>query len=351
MLQASLISKSSLAKIDTGVSTKSINSSKLNIKKNNKARYETFSKQEDIPLFLQPWWLDIACSQSGLEWDVILYEKGGHIWGSFVYTYKNKMGFKIIAPPILTPITGPYIKYPSNQKIAKKLSWEKEIMSYFIDNLPKFDNFIMCFHHSIDNWLPFYWKGFKQTTEYTHVIEDLSNLDSVYENFDHMARNNIKRALKKDVKVIDSDDIEKFYEINKITFDKQGVKMSYSLEYIKELYIKAKDRDSVIIKFAKKDNKVYSVIMGVYDKNTLYILLAGSNRTIQTYGAEYLLFWEMMKFASEHNLSYDFEGSIIEGVEKRNRSFGAIPKPMFQITKTPSKILSVKKFVDSLRRG
>ena len=315
---------------------------------NAKYKYSLFVIQENLPLFLQPWWLDIACSQSGLEWDVILYEKGGHIWGSFVYTYKKKMGFSIISTPALTPISGPYIKYPDNQKISKKLSWEKEIMNYFIDNLPKFDKFVSCFHHSVDNWLPFYWNGFEQTTQYTHVIEDLSNLDSVYSNFDHMARNNIKKALKKDVKVIDSDDIETFYEVNRITFDKQGVKMSYDLKYIRELYTRAKKENSVIMKFAIRNNIVYSVMIGVYDKNTLYILLAGSDRTIQTYGAEYLLFWEMMKFASEHNLSYDFEGSIIEGIEKRNRSFGAVPKRFFKITKNNSFALKTLKYLKGL---
>ena len=349
MLQLSINRTEIFDTINTQIDSTADCNTKIKIEA--KSQYKLFSKTEKLPLFLQPWWLDIVCSQSGLEWDVILYEKGGHIWGSFVYTYKKKMGFFIISTPELTPISGPYIKYPDNQKISKKLSWEKEIMSYFIDNLPKFDNFRMGFHHSIENWLPFYWNGFEQTTQYTHIIEDLSNLDSVYSNFDHMARNNIKRALKKDVRVIDSDDIEAFYEVNRITFDKQGIQMPYNLEYIRKLYTKAKKENSVIMKFAIRNNIVYSVMMGVYDKNTLYILLAGSNRTIQTYGAEYLLFWEMMKFASEHNLSYDFEGSVIEGVEKRNRSFGAIPKPMFQITKTPSKILSVKKFVDSLRRG
>lgn len=41
-------------------------------------------------------------------------------------------------------------------------------MNYFIDNLPKFDYFNMNFHYSITNWLPFYWRGFKQTTRYTY---------------------------------------------------------------------------------------------------------------------------------------------------------------------------------------
>ena len=311
-----------------------------------KERYKVFAENENISIFMQPWWLDIVCSLSGMKWNVILYEKGGHIWGSFIYTYKKKIGFNLIMPPELTPLSGPYIKYPEGQRVSKKLSWEKEIMSYFINNLPKFDKFAIYFNHSFKNWLPFYWKGFKQTTKYTYIIKDLNNLDAVYSNFEPMARNNIKRALKNGIEVIDSEDIDALYEVNKITFEMQNVKIPYSLEYLKALYAKAKEKNSVIIKFAKKDNKVYSVMMGVYDKNTLYILLAGSDRRIKSnFGSEYLLFWEMMKFASKRGLSYDFEGSVIEGVEKRNRSFGATPKQYFKITKTPNKILKAKELI------
>ena len=317
---------------------------------NNKLDYIKFAKEEPIPLYLQPWWLDSVCSSDGLSWDVLLYKKGGHIWGSFVYISKYKMGYKILTIPKLTQITGLYIKYPKNQKYSKKIAWEKEIMQYFINKLPHFDFLNITLHHSITNWLPFKWAGFKQSTIYTYVIEDLQDLDKVYNNFDHHARNNIKKALKHGVEVIDSNDINTFYEINKITFENQDLPMPYSFSFIKNLYNSGKRNNSVKMKFAIKDKKIYSVMLSFYDKKTLYTIAGSSDRNINTYGAEYLLYWEMMKFASQKGLSFDFEGSIIERIEKRNRYFGAIQKRYFDISKSNSFLLSLRGFLSDVKR-
>jgi len=98
------------------------------------------------------------------------------------YYVTRKYGLKLIQMPPLTQTMGPYIKYPDGQKYDTRLSREREIMNYFIDHLPKFDGFTVQFSKKITNWLPFYWRGFKQTTRYTYVIpkelteKDLRNL-------------------------------------------------------------------------------------------------------------------------------------------------------------------------------
>ncbi len=313
-----------------------------------KQEYIEFCQKEKLPLFIQPWWLEVACKYSNLEWDVILYKKGGHIWGSFIYTFKRIYGFKKITMPYLTPYLGPYIKYPPNQKESKRLSWEKEIMTFFIDSLPNFDDFILDFNPTITNWLPFMWRGFKQTTHYTYILKNLDNLDEVYSNFEPMARNNIKKAQNAGVEVVESQNIDEFFRVNRITFDMQNVKVDYNEEFLKELYYGAKGRVKML--FAKKDNEVLSVVLAFWDEKTLYMLAAGSNRYINTYRAEYLLFWEMIQFASKKGLDFDFEGSILEGIERRNRAFGATQKPYFQITKTPSKLIRLRNYIWDLIR-
>ena len=120
----------------------------------NKEKYKQLcEKNTDIPLFSQAWWLDAVCVDG--EWDVALFEKGGKTLGSLPYYLKRKGPFTIITMPPLTQTMGPWIKYPENQKYAKKLSYEKEIMNNLIDQLPKTDYFCQNFHPSVTNWLPF----------------------------------------------------------------------------------------------------------------------------------------------------------------------------------------------------
>ena len=82
----------------------------------------------------------------------------------------------------------------------------------------------------------------------------------------------------------------------------------------------------------------------IADKATGYIIFPKLEE------AFHLCLWEAIKFASTVTNKFDFEGSMIESVEKYFRSFGAVQKPYFTITKTPSFLLRLKK-VSLLLKG
>jgi len=295
-----------------------------------KQKYKQFAKKENLPIFMQPSWLDSVC-QNGMEWDVILYEKGGEIWGSFVYVIKKKFGFTLITMPKLTQFLGPYIKYPKGQKYYKKLSWEKEIMNYFIDNLPKFDYFNMNFHYSITNWLPFYWRGFKQTTRYTYVVENNLTIEELSKNFETDIRRRRRKAEKLGVIVEKSDDLEMLYNLAYYTFKRQNIKTPYSFDFLKKLY--ENNKDNIKINLAKyKDKYIAGNLLLVDDKRVIY-LIGGIDSEYKDIGAMDLVLYESVKYALENNKIFDFEGSMIESIEKYFRSFGAVQKPYFNIIK------------------
>jgi len=312
-----------------------------------KQKYKQFAKKENLPIFMQPSWLDSVC-QNGMEWDVILYEKGGEIWGSFVYVIKKKFGFTLITMPKLTQLLGPYIKYPKGQKYYKKLSWEKEIMNYFIDNLPKFDYFNMNFHYSITNWLPFYWRGFKQTTRYTYVVENNLTIEELSKNFETDIRRRRRKAEKLGVIVEKSDDLEMLYNLAYYTFKRQNIKTPYSFDFLKKIY--ENNKDNIKINLAKyKDKYIAGNLLLVDDERVIY-LIGGIDSEYKDIGAMDLVLCESVKYALENNKIFDFEGSMIESIEKYFRSFGAIQKPYFQITKTNSKILKLRECLKDLLR-
>jgi hypothetical protein len=42
----------------------------------------------------------------------------------------------------------------------------------------------MCTHHNFTDWLPFMWKGFKQTTRYNYIINyENKTFDNLWRNF------------------------------------------------------------------------------------------------------------------------------------------------------------------------
>jgi hypothetical protein len=58
--------------------------------------------------------------------------------------------------------------------------------------------------------------------------------------------------------------------------------------------------------------------------------------------------YESIKFALEHNKAFDFEGSMIESIEKYFRSFGSFQKPYFNISKVNSKLLKIRSLVKEI---
>ncbi len=311
----------------------------------NKEKYREFVKKEKLPIFMQPSWLDSVC-EDGMEWDVILYEKGGEIWGSFVYVIKKKYGFTLITMPKLTQILGPYIKYPKGQKYYRKLSWEKEIMNYFIDNLPKFDYFNMNFHYSITNWLPFYWKGFKQTTRYTYVIEKNLTIDELSKEFETDIRRRRRKAEKLGIIIEESNNLEILYDLVNSTFKRQSINVPYSFGFLEKIY--KSNKNSIKINLAKYENKYVAGNLLLVDDLSVIYLIGGIDSDYKDLGAMDLIQYESIKFTLNNGKIFDFEGSMLESIEKYFRSFGAVQKPYFQITKINSKILKVRSCLKEL---
>lgn len=306
----------------------------------NKEKYKIFcEKEKSISVFSQGWWLDIVCGSD--NWDILLVEKGGSIFASMPFYIVEKMSFKNITHPILTQTMGIYFKYPKNQKYYKKLSFEKEMITKLLIQLPNFDQFSQSFHHQHTNLLPFYWLGYSINSYYTYVIEKIT-LEALEKGFESDIRRRIKKASELGIHVYESDDIESFYELNKMSYERHNREIFYSFEFFKNLYTESIKNNSGKLFVAKdKEGNIIAGSFLVYDKSTVYYLMGGVESSKKDLGAMDVLLSENIKFALANNKKFDFEGSMVESIEKYFRSFGAIQKPYFNVSKTNSLLLNL----------
>jgi hypothetical protein len=297
-------------------------------------------------LFCTAWWLDAVAPG---QWGEVTVEKGGQLFARLPYVKKSR-GFTSLTMPPLTQTLGPWLR-PYSGKYTNRLSEEKKLMTELIERLPPFDLFLQNFHYSITNWLPFYWKGFQQTTRYTYVIEDLDDLDKVWANMDSKTRNIIRKAEKLGIVVEDSDDIETFLDLNEMTFRRQGLALPYSRDFVHRLNAACVENEArkLYIVYGQ-DGQPHTGLFCVYDKNAMYYLMVGGDPDLRSSGANYLATWESIKFASKVSKVYDFEGSMIESVEHFFRSFGAKQKLYFQVRKTNSLLLKMRQDVPTWLR-
>jgi hypothetical protein len=304
-----------------------------------KEKYIALCDRESlIPVYCQYWWLDSLCPD---EWDVILIEKNGQVVAAMPYYLRKKTLFTFQTMPVLTQNLGVWLKYPENLDGQKKISFENKIIKEVLKALPKSDMVNINLHYAYTNWLPFYWAGFRQTTRYTYIVEGLEDLVKVYERFDPTVKNKIRKA-ENLVETVFTDDINKFYEINRKTFIRQKINIPYSLELLQKHDSVLKERNARKIFFAMdKNGNLHSALYLTWDKMSSYVHMAGEDPDLRSSGAGIKLIWDAIKYTHEtlHLDKLDFEGSMIEGVEQVRRKFGGVQYPYFNLIKFNNRLL------------
>ena len=281
-------------------------------------------------IFCRSWWLEAVCP-NGFE--ILTLRKGGKIVAGMPMVISRKWGYTTVHMPQLTQTLGALLA-PSNRKTYEgRLSHEMDLLESLVEAMPKFDHFSVNFHYNFTNWLPFYWAGYKQTTRYTYVLPDLTDLDRVFSGFAHMKRKNIKKA-EKLVEVREDLSAEDFYANHLMTLRKQGKVISYSYELFKRIYDATYGNCSGKTWYAvDSQQNMHAAIFVVFDHKSAYYLISSIDPDYRNSGAVTLLLRDAIAYVSQYTKRFDFEGSMIRGVEFSFRKFGAIQTPYFNISK------------------
>jgi hypothetical protein len=305
----------------------------------NSEKYRQLCSRElSIPLFSKAWWLDATAGRG--NWDVVLVESGGQIAASMPYIVRHKLGRIGLGQPSLTQYLGPWLR-ETGAKQANRLSRQKDLMQELISSLPSYDHFTQNWHHSQGNWLPFYWAGFEQTTRYTYRLPDLTNVEGLWSGLKENIRSDIRKAKNRfGVEVRTDCSIDEFIQLNAKTFARQGMVPPNTPDFLKRLDSACMEREARRIFIAKdQEGRQHAGIYIVWDVNSAYYLMSGGDPELRNSGATSLCLWEAIKYASTVTRSFDFEGSMIEPIERFFRAFGAEQTPYFTLTHTPSRLL------------
>jgi hypothetical protein len=197
-----------------------------------------------------------------------------------------------------------------------------EILTAFANELANQMIFVQAFHPSLTNWLPFMWKGFKQTTHLGYVIEDLSDTEWLWAQVADKVRNNIRRAQKQGLKVIPCD-IDLVTTMTERSFKQQHLPLPFARSYVARIFSASIANGSGAC-FAAIDatGQPHASMFIVWDHKRAYGITTGTNPQLRASGAESLLIWHVLKFSAERSRAFDFSGSVIEHLEKFFRNFG-----------------------------
>lgn len=311
------------------------------------ADYRAFCKDEpSIPVFSHPWWLD-ATAGPGC-WDALLVRQGTDIVATMPYVTMKRLGFTLITHPPLTQTLGPWIK-PIQTDRSGRTKREHRLLQDLLGQLPPFDYFHQRWHHSNSNWLPFYWAGFQQTTRYTYIIEDLTDLNAVFAGFSHGKRRNIRRAEEAGIQIKFDIPAKTFYQNHKMTLAQSRSKIQYSYELFQRIYESGYRNNAACTAGAyDREGNLHAAVFIIWDENSAYALLNTLDHRYRDSGASVLLTREVIRHVATRTRTFDFEGSMIKSVEESVREFNTRQVPYFCISKIPSRFYATAKFLKAI---
>lgn len=275
-------------------------------------------------LFEQPWWLDIVAPG---QWHEILIEEKGHVLARMPYIVQNN----VIRMAPYTQNIGIWM----SPEVKASYSRQKKIINQIIDRLgndkPRININLSPLNEYV---LPFTWRGFKVSPNFTYRLEDLRDIDAVFKGFSKSTRQNIRQAYDK-VQIRHEVNIDHLWLLINKTYERQNLKPGSTKELVSRIVTKCSALGhGRFIEAVDADGNVHSCSFFVYDDKVCYDLMGGSDSSYNKHSkARTLVLWESIRFAAQHSRIYDFEGSMVEGIESLFNQFGGRCTPYYSISR------------------
>lgn len=295
----------------------------------NQAAYKLFAATApDLPLFMQPWYLDAVCDNG--EWDAALVTKNGKTIAALPYFLKKRWHWSYIAMPRLCKFMGPYL-LPEFRNLDGETRLYEALLEQLPPNLAAFQQDL---NYQVTNWLPFFWRGFRQTTRYSYT---LSTAPSEQELFSHISKNYRQkiRAAQDRLTVSHLLPASELNRLIQLSFKRQRLGAPLPEPFFEKYVAALQAHQCCRLYFATDPatNELHSAALLAWDNQSAYYIMSGDDPALRHSGSALLLKWEAILY-TKNVLKlpvFDFEGSMIKAIEMGRRDFGAQQKPYFRV--------------------
>lgn len=285
----------------------------------NKSLYiDLCQSQSYVPLFLKPDWLE--CVTSG-NWKCINYIEGGTTLASLPYYVRKRFLIPTVQMPKYTQFMGPIISDQIKEKKNFPSIYNKAL-EFFATEMSKYPKFYQHFHKEFENWLPFYWHGYTQTSKYTYILPSQNTLQHTYANFQQKIKGDIRKAERQNIEITKSSNIEPIlFLIEKFYIQKKKIR-NHDINILRNIVTTFAANIDLLYASDSQGDIICGGIFVSDDRRTYYLVGAGDPNKRRN-GATSKLIWTAIQNAHEQNKTFDFEGSMVKGIESFFRGFGA----------------------------
>ncbi|HEY3378032.1 MAG TPA: GNAT family N-acetyltransferase [Armatimonadota bacterium] len=296
-------------------------------------------------IFAQRWWMEIV-TRGGVQllgcFDTDRLVAGLPLWPCATF------GVRRLRQPPLTPYWGPILR-PIPGKYATRVSTEMEILRAFAAALTPWQDSMLAFHPSLDNWLPFHWSGYQQTTRYTYRIEALAENLPVGKGLHRSVRNALNRAANNQLTIKEMVDPMVIAEMSRLSMARQELQSSLEIRaFWSELSQAATQRNCLLNAVAMDpQGEVHAGYAIVWDDRYAYDLYGGGDPRYRDSGGGTLALQHLLEAAAQVAPGFDFEGSMTESIGRFFRQFGGELTSFLAVSRAASRRINTARSLQS----
>lgn len=298
--------------------------------------------ESHIGVFASEKWLSIygdALSMIGI------YKDEHQLIGGFYYLKTKKYGFDFIKLPPYTPHCGLFYNNEGKNQSSRN-NFSKEIVQEVCNHFSGLKSAltVLAFPLTVTDLQPFIWDKYKVVPNYTYRINLEKSFDEIKSHFDSKTRNAINKAVKEGVEIsLNCIAKQQVYDMLVDNLNSAGANI-YETP-LKKILFDFSDESNSFYYVARKNGEVLGLVFCIYDKNICYYLLAAVSKKSGIPGINNLLVQYCIEKAQKLNCKFfDFEGSMLKGVEKFFRSFGPVLYPYYTVNKAKLPLEILLKF-------
>ncbi len=275
---------------------------------------------------------------------------GQELQAALVLQEKCRWLTRIISDVELSPHCGlTFRPYAGNTE--KRNSWHKRIMAAIAGYLDQHRWGItsLTFPDWITDFQPFVWRGFKVVVRYTYQLKLNGQTDeALLVEMSSNRRNEIRNGHKKGLIVSLCSDGAIIEPLVAKTLRRQGI--SEDLSNIHALLTGFFQPTNSFAYVTHKDDLPVAVCFCLHDAKRAYYVLGGVDDEHGVAAAAPMAMFACIRHARDLGMEiYDFEGSMVPGIEQYFRSFGGELTPLHRVVKASLPIeIALKPFKRAL---
>ncbi|MEM0996235.1 MAG: GNAT family N-acetyltransferase [Bacteroidota bacterium] len=288
--------------------------------------------------FVDPAYMDlIAPDWSGIE----LRDRDARLLAVMPLELKRKGPFTYAVQPPLSQYWGIFFADVVPEGIYKQYSWKGKAIKAILDAIPRqIRYFLYNFAPAFDYPLPFHWANYQLRTRYTYQIDLTRDADELRGEFAKNTRYDLRRSATYAEHIRTTRDVSALKRLFS-AYARAGkplIKASEMDPFFRIMDL-LQDQGAEILEVAPPGKPVIAAGVFVHYRDRTTYLVSAVDPAHKKTGVMTVLLWTALQRARERSRIFDFEGSMIEGIEGFFRGFGARPIPYLNIEKNDLPLL------------